>query len=205
VVESFPRDDGQREPKAREERERELLRGDGLEAAGETETFCQPAYNSHTVGSTDAEAITTGQQMCWPCGCQRREPCQLATSSCAARRSRGKRNKQGIGGHCDCRATSPVQGATGGVSSRLRCMYQGFAGGAGWRHNGRSGEDLFIASMPAGNDAPSFAPFEGKRTCMGQLRLVERSTLDTSTNAALSLDAGAALRSPTRLGADGGL
>ena len=32
---------------------------------------------------------------------------------------------------------------------------------------------------------------------------MERWTLDTSTNAALSLDAGAALRSPTRLGADG--
>lgn len=77
-----------------------------------------------------------------------------------------------------------------------------------WRHNGRSGESGIavhglIASMPAGNDAPFLHPFEGKRTCMGQLWLVERSTLDTSTNAALSLDAGAALRSPTRLGADG--
>lgn len=119
---AFHVDDGQRGPEAREERERELLRGDGLEAAGETETFCQPAYNSHTVGSTDAEAITTGQQMCWPCGCRRRGPCQLATSHVRQGAREEKETSRASGGrHCDCRATSPVQGATGGVSSRRRC------------------------------------------------------------------------------------
>ena len=27
--------------------------------------------------------------------------------------------------------------------------------GAGWRHNGRSGEELLVGAVPAGHDAPS--------------------------------------------------